>query len=33
LIPLEPSSESSSTEEETTGSVPAVSNDNDDLPF
>ena len=33
LIPLEPSSESASTEEEVTNIEPAVSNENEDLPF
>lgn len=33
LIPLEPSSESSSSEEDTKSVEPAVGNENDDLPF
>jgi len=33
LIPLEPTSESASTEETETNAGPTVSNDNDDLPF
>jgi single-strand DNA-binding protein len=33
LIPLEPTSESTSTDQETTNAEPASSNDNDDLPF
>ena len=33
LIPLEPSSESSSSEEDTKSVEPVVGNDNDDLPF
>jgi single-strand DNA-binding protein len=33
LIPLEPTSESTSTDQETTNAEPAPSNDNDDLPF
>ena len=33
LIPLEPTSESTSTDQETTNVEPAANNDNDDLPF
>jgi len=33
LIPLEPTSESTSTDQETTNVEPASNNDNDDLPF
>lgn len=33
LIPLEPSSESSSSEQESTSAEPVVGNENDDLPF
>jgi len=33
LIPLEPSSESTSTDQGTTNVEPAANNDNDDLPF
>jgi len=33
LIPLEPSSESSSSEQESTSVEPVVGNENDDLPF
>ena len=33
LIPLEPTSESTSTDQETTNVEPVANNDNDDLPF
>jgi single-strand DNA-binding protein len=33
IIPLEPTSESSSDQEETSAAEPAAGNDNDDLPF